>query len=80
MRILKGKWHEPFEGEKQNPGFYISYDVVADNQDEALSFIKEFEPDAVRKSLMIKKIEIFEANPQPKGIYKTAGYSFFADK
>ncbi|WP_342643372.1 tetratricopeptide repeat protein [Rhodoligotrophos ferricapiens] len=78
MRImLHGKWHEPFEGEKEIPKFFTTYDVVADGEEEALNFIKEFEPEAVADSLQIEEVKLIESEKQPKGVYKVSSYYFY---
>ncbi len=56
-------------------GFFIYYDVVADDEIEALNFIKEFEPEEIRNSLKIKEMEILDSvSKQPKGIYNVGEY------
>ncbi len=78
--LIEGVWHQPFEGESENPGFYTSYDVVADTLDDALDLIKRFEPTDIEHSLKIDEHEILENIPEnPQGIYSTSGYSFFTE-
>lgn len=78
--LLEGVWYQPFEGEKKKPGFYTSYDVVSDDLDEAMEFIKKFESKEVHASLKIEKIQTKRVKKQPKGVYSTSGYSFYFDK
>ena len=79
--MLEGTWHFPFEDETDCPGFFTNYDVVAENEEEALLFMKRFEPEEVRSSLKITEAEVIcDAPDQPKGIYSTSGYSFFPQK
>lgn len=77
--IIQGKWTQPFEGESKIPEFYTDYDVVADNEEEALEFIKYFEPPEIHSSLKIDEVEILGSSKQPKGIYSTSGYGFYTD-
>lgn len=51
-------------------GFYVNYDVVADDSMEALEFILKFENDEEIENLSIEEIEALEHRPDdPKGIY-----------
>ena len=50
--------------------FYANYDVVAENRNEALDYIKRFEPEAVRDSLKIEDCEVLKKKVKdPKGVY-----------
>lgn len=81
MRIMvHGKWFEPDVGEKMPQGFFTTYDVVADDEDEAAKFIKEIEPKKIRDSIKIEEVKILKSHKQPKGIYKTTGYCFYSDE
>jgi len=76
--LIEGTWSAPFEGEKSVPGFFTSYDVVADSLEDALNYIKKFEPAEISNSLKISKFEEFENDPEnPQGVYKSNGYAFF---
>ncbi len=77
--IVCGRWHEPIEGEDDPPGFFVNYDVVADDEREALEFIRPFEPVPVRESLTVDDVSILEDAPdQRKGVYRVlTGYLFF---
>lgn len=78
--MIEGVWPEPFEGETTKPGFYTSYDVVAENIDQAFELIKRFEPDYVHDTLKIEESEILEENyNEPIGIYSAYPYSFFTE-
>jgi hypothetical protein len=60
------------------PGFFTTYEVVANSADEALELARGFEPLGVRKTVQVEKSEIVEARPNgPKGVYSASGYSFF---
>jgi tetratricopeptide (TPR) repeat protein len=77
--IVCGRWHEPIEGENDPPGFFVNYDVVAEDEREALEFIRPFEPEPVRDSLTVDDASIREDAPdEPKGVYRVlTGYLFF---
>ncbi len=78
--MIEGIWPEPFEGETIKPGFYTSYNVVAENIDQAFELIKRFEPDYVQDSLKIEESEILEDGyNEPIGIYSANTYSFFTE-
>ncbi len=78
--MVDGRWHGPIGDDGVVPGFLTSYDVVADSVEEAMEFIKEFEPREVRDSLSVEECEILESEPQPKGVYETNGYSFYDEE
>jgi len=68
MRIMvQGQWDE-------SEGFFSTYDVVADSEEEALSFINEIEPEEIRCSLKIEEVKILRSPKQPKGIYNATSY------
>jgi len=81
MRIMvHGKWFESENEQKELNGFFSTYDVVADDEEEALSFIKEIEPKEIRSALKIEEVKILRSPKQPKGIYKTSGYCLYSDE
>ncbi len=76
--MIEGVWNTPFDGYQQCPGFFISYDVVAEDQEEAVFFIKRFEPVGVRNRIAIQDVDTLKPSPElPKGVYFTSGYCFF---
>lgn len=81
MRLLvRGRWYEALlEGESTAPGFFANYDAVADTPEEALEFIKPFEPKPVRSSLVSDEVKVLKKTPDwPKGFYgQVGGYAFF---
>jgi hypothetical protein len=80
MRVMiRGRWSVPVEGETEPPGFFATYDVVADTADEALAFIRPFEPEGVRDTLAVEECTPGEAVPdEPKGVYEArGGHTFF---
>jgi len=77
--VIEGVWHEPLDPGDSPPGFYSTFDVVADTPDEALGFIRLFEPVEVRASLRVAQYKRIEARPdEPKGVYHAPrAYQFF---
>ncbi len=77
--MVRGRWPEPFAGEAVPPGFFASYEVVAETPDEALKFILPFEPEVVRGTLVLEDCEVGEsAANEPKGVYGApGGYTLF---
>ena len=81
MRLLvRGRWHEPVGSEGEPPGFYVTYEVVADSKDEAMNLIRPFEPEPVRPSLVLEECEILGDVPdQPKGVTEApSAYDYFS--
>jgi len=79
MIIVRGRWHVPVEDEREPPGFFANYEVVADSQEEALDFIRPFEPEEVRETLVVEECDVLEKSPDiPKGVYVSyASHIFF---
>ena len=77
--IVAGKWSEPFDGRNEPPGFFTTYWVVADSLEEALEFVRPFEPAAVRDTLAISSYVLEEpAADLAKGVHEAlGGYTFF---
>lgn len=78
--LLQGVWDAPADEEDPDAGspFYTKYDVVAEDEAEALELAKRFEPEGVRDSLRIVETEVLNTAPdQPKGVYFTWDYYFF---
>ncbi|MCI0567489.1 MAG: hypothetical protein L0Z52_04745 [Acidobacteria bacterium] len=83
MRLLvRGRWNESITGDEEPPGFYVTYEVVADSREEAMQMIRPFEPAAIRESLSLERCDILEKAPdQPMGVYVAApAYAYFAWK
>ncbi|NJD56089.1 MAG: hypothetical protein FIA94_06750 [Nitrospirae bacterium] len=63
---------------REAKGFYTTYDVVADNADEGLRYIRDFEDDDVKGNLFIDKEDLMQQRSNdPKGVYWHSGYSFY---
>lgn len=75
---VRGRWSQPFEGETEPPGFLAIYEVVAETAEEALAFIRPFEPEGVRDTLVVDACTEREAEPdQPKGVCEARGGHLF---
>lgn len=79
--LVEGVWNEPLEGVRTPIGFFANYWVVADTPDEALEYIRPFEPPSARDSLKVSEAEIEDTvQGEPKGVVRTqGGYIFFQE-
>ncbi len=76
--LIEGAWPESSCGDDCQHGFVTRYDVVADTPEEALGFIKTFEPQDVWPSLRISEIvEEGEWVDDPKGVYDVSPHYVF---
>ena len=77
--MVEGLWPERFDGSDDLPGFYATYEVVAEDADEALSFLRPFEPEGARSTLAVAKCTVREAAvDEPKGVVAARrGYTFW---
>ncbi len=79
--LIQGPWHATaFPGVDRRGGFFTKYHVVADDLEQALKFIREFEPPEIRDSLEIEEIVEKERSDQPKGVYWTSAYNFYPEE
>lgn len=77
---IRGSWPIPFEGEVDAPGYFRKFDVVAEDEDEALRLVARMEPEDVRATLSVHDVQMLEHVPdQPKGVYWCAGRVFFPE-
>jgi tetratricopeptide (TPR) repeat protein len=75
-RILIHGRDEGFDAD----GFWRKYDVVADDEEEALRFILRVEPEHIRQSLRIDEADVIDAaSDQPKGVYWCTRYAFYRE-
>jgi len=77
--VVEGRWPQPFEDSEKDYGFFATYVVVAESAEEALEYIRTFEPEEVRFTLKVDSaVEIEIKEDSPKGIYEAvAAYQFF---
>ena len=76
--MLVGRWYQPLDDDPELPGFFTTYEVVADSSDEALELTRRFEPPGVQQTVRAEESEVLEARPnEPKGVYSASGYNFF---
>lgn len=77
---VRGAWHVPFGDDPEPQGFLRKFDVVAEDEQEAMQLIARMEPEEVQHTLHIHAIEMLEYVPdQPKGIYWCTGRVFFPE-
>ncbi|HYC91591.1 MAG TPA: tetratricopeptide repeat protein [Thermoanaerobaculia bacterium] len=80
--LVHGRWYlEEAEGEHVD-GFWRKYDVVADDEEEAMRLIARIEREDVRDTLRSDELEIVDpdASDQPKGVYWCSGYAFYEER
>ena len=77
--VVEGRWPQPFEDSDKDYGFYANYTVVADTPEEALEYIRAFEPEELRFTLKINSaVDLEPQADAPKGVYDAiAAYQFF---
>jgi tetratricopeptide (TPR) repeat protein len=69
---------DPESGESE--GYIVTYDVVADSVDEALTFIDRLEDPVVRGKLIVSEHEALEDRPDsPKGVYRRTPRFYYSD-
>jgi len=76
--MVHGRWGRTSWWKKPTY-FFTTYDVVANDETEALGYIKPFEPEGVRESLKVESVKVLKSPSQPKGVYRTNGYSFYSE-
>jgi tetratricopeptide (TPR) repeat protein len=78
--MICGPWRaEAFPGTDPAVGFCTKYQVVADHPEQALAFIREFEPSEIRLSLEIEEVLEEKESGDPKGVYWTSVYQFYRE-
>ncbi len=74
---VQGKWYFPLEQNKDAPTFSVSYDIVADNEEEALMFAKHLEPPEIRDSMNVISCEDRgQHSNHMQGLYWRSNYNF----
>lgn len=72
--LLEGVWSKALQDNCEKQGFFINYYVVAENLDQALTFIKRIEPKEYYSSISINEYEILEEDCNDLlGIYEVDG-------
>jgi predicted Zn-dependent protease len=75
---IEGIWLFEHDENGSAPGFLTHYDVVADDETEAIQYIKQFEPVEIRDTIKIQEFKIVKKLPNThKGVYSTTGYIFY---
>lgn len=79
--LVHGRWSGDDEEEQRIDGFWRKYDVIADDEEEAMRYVARLEPDDARDTLRADEIEIVDdhASDQPKGVYWCSEYAFYRD-
>ncbi|MCP4590217.1 MAG: hypothetical protein GY842_05715 [bacterium] len=78
MRLLVEGDSPERDEEGHELGFLITYDVVAENEDEALAYIRRFEFGVPGSSLIVETCEELEPRPsEPMGVYDYTGHILF---
>lgn len=77
---VRGTWFEPIPEYGANPpGFETQFDIVADNDGEAIAFASELEPEEVQASLIVEEVNVLGPCPEDlKGVYNRTGYTFYS--
>jgi len=79
--LAHGYYGNALTGESKRLPFYASYIVASETPEEGLKIIKEYELADIAESLTIEEYEELEENQDlPKGIYKTAGLTFYDEE
>jgi tetratricopeptide (TPR) repeat protein len=75
--VVEGDWCESTDHANDKlKGFFASYSVCADNEEEALSFVAELQPDQVR-NLRISKADLETKTTEPKGVHSTGDHNLY---
>ena len=78
--VIDGPWHaEAFPEVGPADGFITRYQVVAECPDEALGFIRAFEPPEIRDAPRIDEIEDSQPTIEPKGVYWASDHYFYQE-
>lgn len=74
---VEGHWYFPLEQGKTPPKFRVTYDIVADNIDEAMMFSKHLEPPEIRESMQVKSVSDRGSHAHfTQGLYWRSPYNF----
>lgn len=76
--IINGEWTLNKSEDGNGLNFFTNYGVIAENEEEALKFIMQFEPKEFHNSIEIEEIKQKKKMPkEPKGVYYTSAYCFY---
>lgn len=77
--LVEGTWYEPLEGVCTPIGFFANYWVIADTPEEALEYIRPFEPPASRPTLKVAEATREDTvQGERKGVVRAqGGYAFY---
>ena len=74
---VEGHWYFPLEQGKSPPKFRVTYDIVADNIEEAMMFSKHLEPPEIRESMQVKSVSDRGSHSTfTQGLYWRSPYNF----
>lgn len=66
---------------KDVKGFFINYEVIADDPNEALNYIKSFEDSELQDNLLLERVELIEPCPDDaKGVFWRSGRIFYENE
>ncbi len=75
--MVEGRRSDPYSDNK-TVGFFTSYIVAANSQDDAMEFIKRFESEENHDTLRVEEnVELDSCAGEYAGIYSTSGYIYF---
>jgi tetratricopeptide (TPR) repeat protein len=78
--VVEGDWSNPSDNvDEKSTGFFVSYSVCADSEEEAFRFVTELQPDEA-KNLRISEAKLANRVTEPKGVYSASGYIFYPEE
>lgn len=78
--LVQGQWIDRSDHtDKNRTGFFTSYMVCADSEEEALGFVAELQPEAAT-NLRIEEAKLVGKVTEPKGVYSATGRVFFSEE
>jgi tetratricopeptide (TPR) repeat protein len=78
--LVQGSARADLFGDGRERGFLRKFEVVADDEEEAMRLIRRVEPAMMRGSLRPDEVEVVEdASDQPKGVYWCSGHAFYQE-
>ena len=78
--MVGGTWFpSPDKKSELSKGFFATFAVCADDEDEALRFVAELQTDEI-KNLRIEEVELVDQVTEPKGVYSATAYMLYGDE